>query len=169
MLSSSDSLIGIVISLDNPISLVDSDDGSEYDGEHLHPSSQESSESLPPIVLNTIWDCRGITLDEIVDANGKTIKGWRCGYCPIPGGLGGAPFFKYRNATKALSHLSSKGEDIATCKGLKNVPGDVCIALNALRHEKANKKTNRTHQKNILIDEVIDNQEHVLQSQQSNR
>ena len=169
MLSSSDSLIGIVITLDNPISMVDSDDGSEYDGEHLHPSSQESSESLPPIVLNTIWDCPGITLDKIVDADGKTIKGWRCGYCPIPGGLGGAPFFKYRNATKALSHLSSKGEDIVACKGFKNVPGNVHNALTALRHEKVNKKTNRALQKNILIEEVIDNQEHVLLSQQSNR
>ncbi len=62
MLSSSDPLLGITITLDNPI-MVDSDDGSEYDGEHLQPNSQESSESLPPIVLNTIWDCPGITLD----------------------------------------------------------------------------------------------------------
>ena len=113
MLSSSDSLLGIIITLDNPI-MVDSDDGSEYDEEHLQPNSQESSESLQPIVLNTIWDCPSITLDKIVDDNGKMIKGWRCGYCPIPA----APFFKYRNATKALSHLSSKGEDIAACKGL---------------------------------------------------
>ena len=97
--------------------MVDSDDGSEYDGDDLHPNSQESSESLLPLVLTTIWDCLGITLDEMVNANGKMIKGWRCGYCPIPGGLGAAPFFKYRNATKALSHLSSKGEDIACCKG----------------------------------------------------
>jgi hypothetical protein len=163
--SSSDSPLGIIITLDNPI-MVDYDDGSEYDGEHLHPNSQES---LPPIVLTTIWDCPGIKLDEIVDADGKMIKGWRCGYCPIPGGLGAAPFFKYRNATKALSHLSSKGEDIVTCKGLKNVPANVRNALTALRHEKVNKKTNRTLQKNILIDEVIDNQEHILLSQQSNR
>ena len=168
MLSSSDSPLGIIITLDNPI-MVDSDDGSEYDGEHLHPNSQESSESLPPIVLTTIWDCPGIKLDEIVDADGKIIKGWRCGYCPIPGGLGAAPFFKYQNATKALSHLSSKGEDIVTCKGLKNVPANVRNALTALRHEKVNKKTNLALQKNILIEEVVDNQEHVLLSQQSNR
>ena len=139
MLPSSDSLLGITITLHNPI-MVNSDDGSEYDGEHLHPSSQESSESLPPIVLTTIWDCPGITLDKIVDADGKMIKGWRCGYCPIPGGLGAPPFFKYQNATKALFHLSSKGEDIVTCKGLKNVPANVCNARIALRHEKIIKK-----------------------------
>jgi hypothetical protein len=78
-------------------------------------------------------------------------------------------FFKYQNATKALSHLSSKGEDIAACKGLKNVPAEIRNALTALRHEKINKKSNRTLQKNILLEEVVDNQEHVLLSQQSNR
>ena len=105
----------------------------------------------------------------MVDNNGKMIKGWRCGYCPIPGGIGAAPFFKYRNATKALSHLSSKGEDIAACKGLKNVPVEVRNALTTLRHEKINKKSNHALQKNILLEEVVENQEHVLQSQQSNR
>jgi hypothetical protein len=89
MLSSSDSLVGMVVTLDNPTSMVDSDDGSEYDGEHLHPNSLETSESLPSVVLTTIWDCPGIKLDEIIDADGKMIKGWHCGYCPIPGGLGG--------------------------------------------------------------------------------
>ena len=69
MLSSSDSLLDIIITLNNPI-MVDSDDGSEYDGDDLHPKSRESSESLPPLVLTTIWDCPGITLDEIVDADG---------------------------------------------------------------------------------------------------
>ena len=105
--------------------MVDSDDGSEYDGDYIHPNSQKSSESLPTLVLNTIWDCPGIELDEMVDADGKMIKGWCCGYCPIPGGLGAATFFKYRIATKALSHLSSKGEDIVACKGLKYVPANV--------------------------------------------
>jgi hypothetical protein len=55
--------------------MVDSDDGSEYDGEHFQPNSQESSESLQPIILSTIWDCPGITLDEMFDDNGKMIKG----------------------------------------------------------------------------------------------
>ena len=105
--------------------MVDFDDGSDIDGDGIHPNSQKSSKSLPPLVLNSIWDCPGITLDNFADANGNMIKGWRCGYCPIPGGLGGAPFFKYRNATKALSHLSSKGEDIVACKGYKNVPVNV--------------------------------------------
>ena len=169
MLSSLDSLIGIVISLDNPISMVDSDDGSEYDGEHFHPNSPETSKSLPPIVLTTIWECPGITLDEIVDADGKLVKGWGCGYYPIPGGIGGVAFFKYQNVTKALSLLSSTEEEIVACKGYKNVSVNVKNALTALRQKKVNKKTNPTLQKNILIEEVIDNQEHVLLSQQSNQ
>ncbi len=102
----------------------------------------ENSNSGPPtLVLTTIWDCPGITLDEIVDdSNSKIIKGWRCGYCPIPGGLGAAPFFKYRNATKALSHLSSMGKDIVSCKGLRDIPFNVCNTLTTLRFDKVNKK-----------------------------
>jgi hypothetical protein len=76
--------------------MVDSDDGSDIDGDGLH---QESSESLLPLVLKSIWDFLGITLDNFADTNGNMIKGWRCGYCPIPGGLGAAPLFKYRNTT----------------------------------------------------------------------
>ena len=94
MLPSSDSPLGITITLNNPI-MVNSDDGGEYDGEHLHLNSQESSKSLEAIVLTSIWDCPGIKLDEMVDPDGKMIKGWRCGYCPIPGGLGAPPFFRY--------------------------------------------------------------------------
>ena len=146
--------ISITITLNNPIIVV-SDDGSEYDGDGLHPKSQESSASLPPLVLTTIWDCPGITLDEIVDAKYKMIKGWHCRYCPIHGGLGAAPFFKYQIATKALSHLSSKGQDIASWKGLMNIPAYVCIALTASRHDKDNKKTNHAIKQNILIDKVV--------------
>ena len=86
MLPSSDSLLGITITLHYPI-MVDSDDGSEYDGEHLQPNSQESTESLQPIVLSTIWDCPGITIDEMFDDNGMMIKGWHC-----EGSV--SPFFK---------------------------------------------------------------------------
>ncbi len=70
--------------------MVDFDDGSDIDGDGIHPNSQKSSKSLPPLVLNSIWDCPGIQLDKIVDANGNMIKGWCCGYCPIPGGRGAA-------------------------------------------------------------------------------
>jgi hypothetical protein len=69
------------------------------------------------------------------DNDGKVISGWRCGYCPVPGGVGDAPFFKYPNATKALSHLSSKGNDIISCKGIKNIPTNVRNALTALQFQ----------------------------------
>jgi hypothetical protein len=35
-------------------------------------SSQESKID-PPIVLDSVWDCLGITLDTFVDGDGKTI------------------------------------------------------------------------------------------------
>ncbi len=76
-------------------------------------SSQESMIE-PPLVIDSIWDCPGITLDTIEDDYGKTILGWRCGYCLIPGNRGGSRFFKHRNASKALLHLT-KGMDIVTC------------------------------------------------------
>ncbi len=37
----------------------------------------------PPLLLDSVWDCLGITLDTIKDDDGKTILGWRCGYCLI--------------------------------------------------------------------------------------
>ena len=90
------------------------------------------------------------------------------GYCPVPGGLGPPPFFKYRNATKALSHLSSRGEDIISCKGLKDISTNVLNVLTALKHYKNNKKPDRIACKNTLIEEVSDNQANVLSSQLSN-
>ncbi len=83
-------------------------------------SSQES-EIDPPFVLDSIWDCPGITLNIIVDDDGKTILGWHCGYCLILGNRGGSRFFRHRNASKALSHLT-KGKDIVTCTGLRHIP-----------------------------------------------
>ena len=105
----------------------------------------------------------------MVDSDdGKIILGWCCGYCPIPSGLGPPPFFKYRNATKALSHLSSRGEDIITCRGLKNIPSNVRNALNALKLYKLNQKSERLSRKNTLVEEVSDNQANVLSSQLNN-
>jgi hypothetical protein len=73
--------------------------------------SQESSDSLPPLSFKTIWDCPGITLDEMANHDGTVILGWRCGYCPVPGlGIGGAPFYKYRNATKGCTPMWDKND-----------------------------------------------------------
>ncbi len=75
-------------------------------------SSQESKIDSP-LVLDSVWDCPGITLDTIlVDDDGKTILGWRCNYCLIPGNRGGSRFFKHPNASKALSHLT-KGKTLS--------------------------------------------------------
>ncbi len=82
-------------------------------------SSQES-EIDPPLVIDSVWGCPGITLDTIKDDDGKTILGWCCGYCLILGNRGGSRFFKHRNAFKALSHLTN-GKDIVTCTGLWNI------------------------------------------------
>ena len=81
--------------------MVDSDDGSSI----YNANTQDRPDSPPPISLRSIWDCPGITIDQIEDDDGKIIPCWRRGYCPVPGGLGPPPFFKYRNATKALPFL----------------------------------------------------------------
>ena len=52
-------------------------------------SSQESK-TEPLLVIDFVWDCLGITLDTIKDDDGKTILGWRCGYCLIPSNCGGS-------------------------------------------------------------------------------
>lgn len=82
---------------------------------------------------------------------------------------GGAPFFKYRNATTALSHLSSKGNDIISCKGIQNIPSNVRNALTVLQYSKINKKSNRIARQNTIIEEVIDHQAHALLLKQSSR
>jgi hypothetical protein len=83
-------------------------------------SSQESKIE-PPLVIDSVWDCPGITLNTIKDDDGKTILGWCCGYCLILGNCGGSRFSKHRNASKALSHLT-KRKDIVTCTGLWHIP-----------------------------------------------
>jgi len=170
VLSDPDPLLGIIIKFKHPIMVDGNDDGSDNSEEGSIPGySQESSDSLPPLCFRTIWDCPGITLDQIENSDGKVITGWRCGYCPIPGGLGSAPFFKYRNATKALSHLSSKGYDIVTCKGIKNIPTNVRNALTALQHAKINKKSHRNAQQNTIVEEIIGHQTHALSVNESCR
>jgi hypothetical protein len=79
----------------------------------FHFGFSQESELGPPHILDSVWDCPGITLNTFVDDDGKTIPGWRCGYCLIPGNRGGSRFFKHRNASKALSHLT-KGRGSST-------------------------------------------------------
>jgi hypothetical protein len=99
----------------------------DYDDKDLTDfqfGSSRESEIEPPLVIDSVWDCTGITLDTIKDDDGKTILGWRCGYCLIPSNRGGSRFFNNHNASKALSHLT-KGMDIVTCTGLQNIPANV--------------------------------------------
>ncbi len=123
-------------------------------------SSQESK-IKPPLVIDSVWDCPGITLDTKEDDDGKTILGWRCGYCLIPGNCGGSRFFKHCNASKALSHLT-KGKDIVTCTGLRNIPVNVVHASTALKYLKANRKRDIAAQKNKLHEEVEQQQDCVF-------
>ena len=99
--------------------MVDFDDGSDIDGDGIHPNSQKSSKSLPPLVLNSIWDCPGIQLDKIVDANGNMIKGWYCGYCPIPGGLGAAPFLNTKMQQKRFLTFLQRGRTLSLARAVK--------------------------------------------------
>jgi hypothetical protein len=123
-------------------------------------SSQESKIN-PPLVLDSVWDCLGITLNTFVDDDGKTIPGWRCGYCLISDNRGDSRFFKYHNASKALSHLM-KGNNMVTCSGLQNIRPNVVHALTALMYSKANRKCDIVVQKNNLSEEVEQQQDHFL-------
>ena len=137
---------------------MDSDDDKSADFQF---GSSQESKIEPPLVIDSVWDCLGITLDTINDDDGKTIMGWRCNYCLIPGNRGGSRFFKHRNASKALLHLT-KGKDIVTCTGLRNIPPNVVHALTALKYSKANRKRDIAVQRNNLHDEVEQQQDRVL-------
>jgi hypothetical protein len=136
----------------------------DYDDEDLTDfqfSSSQESEIDPPLVLDSVWDCPGITLDTIEDDDGKTILGWHCGHCLITGNCGGSRFFKHRNASKALSHLT-KGKDSVTCTGLQHIPANVVHVLTTLMYSKANRKHDIAVQKNNLHEEVEQQQDCVL-------
>ncbi len=113
------------------------DDNEDHNG--LHSGSSQESKLNSPLVLESVWDCPGISLNKIVDEDGKTIPGWRCDNCINFNNCGGPRFFKHCNASKALSHLT-KGKDIDTCTGLQNIPENVAHALTALMYSKANRK-----------------------------
>jgi hypothetical protein len=136
------------------------DSGDDESADFQFGSSQES-EIEPPLVTDSVWDYLGITVDTMNDDDGKTIMGWLCNYCLIPGNCGGSRFFKHRNASKALSHLT-KGKDIVTCTGLRNIPPNVVHALTALKYSKANRKRDIAVQRNNLQDEVEQQQDRVL-------
>jgi hypothetical protein len=93
--------IGTVVNV--PIQAKMDDDDEDLNAFHF--GSSQESELDPPLVLDSIWDCPGITPNTTIDDDGKTILGWCCGYCLIPINCGGPRFFKHRNASKALSHL----------------------------------------------------------------
>jgi hypothetical protein len=112
---SSDPVIGTVVKV--PIQAKMEDDNVDLDGFHF--GSIQESELDPPLVLESVWDCLGITLNTTKDDDGKTILGWRCSYCLIPGNCGCPRFFKHHNASKVLSHLT-KGKDIVNCTGFLN-------------------------------------------------
>jgi hypothetical protein len=150
--------IGIIVEVPNKAKM-------GYDDEDLADfqfcSSQESEIELL-LVIYSIWDCPGITLDTIKDDNGKTILGWRFGYCLIPSNRGGSRFFKkHRKASKALSHLT-KGKDIVTCTSLQCIPANFVHALTTMKYSEANTKHNISVQKNNLHEEVEQQQDHVL-------
>jgi hypothetical protein len=123
-------------------------------------SSQES-EIDPPLALDSIWDCPGITLNTFVDDDGKPILGWHYGYCLIPGNCGVPRFFKHRNASKVLSYLT-KEKDIVTHSGLRNLCQNVVHAFTTLMISKANRKCDIVVQKNNLSEEVEQQQDCVL-------
>jgi hypothetical protein len=77
-------------------------DDDDEDLNCFHFGSSQESELDQPLVLDSIWDCPGITLNTTIDDDGKTIPGWRCGYCLIPRNQGGSRFFMHRNASKAF-------------------------------------------------------------------
>jgi hypothetical protein len=136
----------------------------DYDDKDLTDFQFSSSQEFkiePPLVLDSVWDCPGITLDTIEDDDGKTVLGWRCGYCLIPGNCGGSRFFKHRNASKAILH-PTKGKDIATCTGLRHIPANVVHALTTLMYSKANINRDIAVQKNYLHEEVEQQQDCVL-------
>jgi hypothetical protein len=129
--------IGIVVKV--PIQA--KKDVDDEDLTNFYFGSSQESEIDPPLVLDSVWDCLGITLNTFVDDDDKTNPGWRCGYCLISGNCSGSKFFKHHNASKALSHLT-KEKDIVTCSGLQNIPPNVVHALTALMYSKANRKPN---------------------------
>jgi hypothetical protein len=149
--------IGIVVEVPIQAKMdVDDEDLTDF-----HFGSSQEFKIDPPLVLDSVWDCPGITLDTFVDDDDKTILGWCDGYCLITGNRGGSRFFKHLNASKASSHLT-RGKDIVICSGLRKIPPNVVHALTVLMYSKANRKHYIAVQKNNLTEEVEQQQDCVL-------
>jgi hypothetical protein len=127
----------------------------------FHLGSSQESKLDPSLVLDPIWDCLGITLNSFVDDDGKTIPGWHCGYCLIPGNCGGSRFLEHYNSSKALSRLT-KRKDIVTCSSLQNIPPNVVHVLTTLMYSKSNGNADIVVQKNNLNEEVEQQPDHIL-------
>jgi hypothetical protein len=69
----------------------------------FHFGSSQESKIDPPLVLDSVWDCPGITLDSLVDDDGKTIPGWCCSYCLIPSNRGGHTLQRRRTLSLVLA------------------------------------------------------------------
>jgi hypothetical protein len=127
--------IGIIVEVPIQAKMdVDDEDLTDF-----HFGSSQEFKIDPPLVLDSVWNCPGITLDTFVDDDGKIILGRRCSYCLIPSKCGGSRFFEHRNASKALSHLT-KGKDIVICSALRKIPPNIVHALITLMYSKANRK-----------------------------
>ena len=160
-----DPIIGSVVAITNTIKNMSQSSDGTSGWNHLSQlseggscaaaaSSVVNSPPLPP--FGTIWDCPRIIFDTVDE-----IPGWRCKYCPRAGSIGGYRFFKYRNATKALAHLT-QGADIAKCRG--EIPPNVRTALQVFALRKAKLSAEFIARKSAAAQEIDDHQSRVLQS-----
>jgi len=170
-----DPIIGSVVAITNTTKNIMSQSSDGSSDWNLFSQSQEPSdggssyaaagqstvdEPLPP--FTSIWECPGIVLDT----NEEDILGWRCKYCPRHGNIGGYRFFKYRNATKALAHLTQSA-DIAKCRG--EIPPNVRAALQAFAFRKAEQSAESIARKSAATQEIDDHQYRVLKSNLESR
>ena len=167
-----DPIIGSVVAITNTTKNImsqSSDGTSEWNhfsqlsgggSSYAAAASSTVDEPLPPFI--SIWECPGIVLDK----NEEDILGWRCKYCPRHSNIGGYRFFKYRNATKALAHLT-QGADIAKCRG--EIPPNVRAALQAFAFRKAEQSAESIARKSAAAQEIDDHQYRVLKSNLESR
>jgi hypothetical protein len=83
---------------------------------------------IPPFI-NLVWDSPHI--HEYVDFDGNA--GWKCGHCNKS--------WKGKNHTKALTHLTGVGKDIAPCKG--RIPEPWRLLYHSLVKKNAEKKSSK--------------------------
>ena len=158
-----DPIIGSVVSFTNTAkNMSQSSEGGNFNmiqnsdgGAASYAASSTDDEPLSP--FGTIWECPGIIINTKDD-----FQGWRCKYCPRESDMGGYNFFKYRNATKALTHFTHKGRDIAKCRGY--IPPNVRNALNVLLLRKQELSAESISRKSAAAQEIDDHQYRVLKT-----